>query len=54
MKGYLFVLKIQTSETICHIHHSRPGFRFQLFYILRISKILQNQGLQNKEKYCAL
>ena len=54
MKGYLFVLKIHTSETICHIHHSRPCFRFQLFYILRISKILQDQRLENKKKYCAL
>ena len=50
MKGYLFVLKIHTSETTCQIHHSRPCFCFQLFYILRISKILQDQRLANSSK----
>ena len=49
-KGYLFVFKIHASETICHIHHSRPCFRFQLFYILRISKILQDQRFANSWK----
>ena len=53
MKSYLFVLKKHTSETICHMHHNRQCLRFQLFYILRISKIIQDQRLQNKKKYCA-
>ena len=53
MKGYLFEFKKHISETICHIHHNRQCLRFQLFYILRISKILQDQRLQNKKKNCA-
>ena len=46
-------IKKNTRETICHIHHNRPCLRFQRFYILRISKILQDQRLQTKKKYCA-